>query len=84
MGYFTTGAVTPSAVPGQSCNDQTFTVNGISETDNLGSIRPPASLGNLSMNGYASGANAVLLHFCNAATSSAVPPAGAYTFLAMH
>lgn len=84
MGYFTTGTVTPSAVPGQSCNDQTFTVSGISATDNLGSIRPPASLGNLSMNGYASAANTILLHFCNAATSSVAPPAGAYTFLAMH
>jgi hypothetical protein len=84
VGYFTTGTVIPAAVPGQACNDQTFAVSGISETDNLGSIRPPASLGNLSMNGYASAANTILLHFCNAATSSAVPPAGNYTFLAMH
>ena len=84
IGYFTTGVVTPSAVPAQSCNDQTFTVSGLIATDNLGSIRPPASLGNLSMNGYASAANTVLLHFCNTAAASAVPPAGAYTFLAMH
>jgi trimeric autotransporter adhesin len=84
IGYFTTGVVTPAAVPAQSCNDQTFTVSGLVATDNLGSIRPPTSLGNLSMNGYASAANTVLLHFCNAATVSAVPPAGAYTFLAMH
>jgi trimeric autotransporter adhesin len=84
IGYYTTGTVTPSAVPAQSCNDQTFTVSGLVATDNLGSIRPPALLGNLSMSGYASAANTLLLHFCNAATSSAVPPAGAYTFLAMH
>ena len=84
IGYYTTGTVTPTAVPAQSCNDQTFTVSGLIATDNLGSIRPPATLGNLSMNGYASAANTVLLHFCNAATASAVPPAGAYTFLAMH
>ena len=82
--YFTTGTVTPTAVPGQSCSDQTFTVSGLVATDNLGSIRPPASLGNLSMNGYASAVNTVLLHFCNAAAASVVPPAGAYTFLAMH
>jgi hypothetical protein len=82
--YFTTGALTPASVPAQSCSDQTFTVSGLTATDNLGSIRPPASLGNLSMNGYASAVNTVLLHFCNAATTSAVPPAGAYTFLAMH
>ena len=84
IGYFTTGTVTPTAVPGQSCSDQTFTVSGLVATDNLGSIRPPAALGNLSMNGYASAMNTVLLHFCNAATASVVPPAGAYTFLAMH
>lgn len=84
IGYFTTGAVTPTAVAAQSCNDQTFSVSGIAATDNLGSIRPPASLGNLSMSGYANAANTVLLHFCNMATTSAVPPAGAYTFLAMH
>jgi trimeric autotransporter adhesin len=84
MGYFTTGTITPSAIPAQSCNDQTFTVSGISATDNLGSIRPPASLGNVSMNGYASAVNTLLLHFCNATTSSVAPPAGAYTFLAMH
>ena len=82
--YFTTGTVTPTAVPGQSCSDQTFTVSGLVATDNLGSIRPPASLGNLSMNGYASAVNTVLLHFCNTAAASVVPPAGAYTFLAMH
>lgn len=84
IGYFTTGTITPSAVPAQSCNDQTFTVSGLIATDNLGSIRPPASLGNLSMNGYASAANTLLLHFCNPATASVVPPAGAYAFLAMH
>ena len=84
IGYYTTGTVTPTAVPAQTCNDQTFTVSGLIATDNLGSIQPPASLGNLSMNGYASAANTVLLHFCNAATASAVPPAGIYTFFAMH
>jgi hypothetical protein len=84
IGYFTTGMVTPTAVPAQSCNDQAFTVSGLIATDNLGSIRPPAPLGNLSMNGYASAPNSLLLHFCNATTASVVPPAGAYTFLAMH
>jgi hypothetical protein len=84
IGYYTTGVVTPAAVPAQSCNDQTFTVSGLMVTDNLGSIRPPASLGNLSMGGYASAVNTVLLHFCNVTTTSTVPPAGAYTFLAMH
>lgn len=84
IGYYSTGVVTPTAVPAQSCNDQTFTVSGLVATDNLGSIRPPAPLGNLSMNGYASAAGTVLLHFCNTGIASTAPPAGAYTFLAMH
>jgi hypothetical protein len=84
VGYYTTGAVTPIAVPAQSCNDQTFVVSGLAATDNLGSIHPPGPLGNVSIDGYASAANTVSLHFCNVSAASAVPPAGAYTFLAMH
>jgi hypothetical protein len=84
IGYYTTGAVTPVAVPAQSCNDQTFPVSGLVVADNLGSIRPPAALGNLSVDGYSSATDTVLLHFCNISTTSAVPPIGAYTFLAMH
>ena len=84
IAYDTTGAVVPIAVPAQSCNDQTFTVNGLIPSDSLGSIQPPAALGNLSMNGYSSATNSLTLHFCNVSATSAVPPAGAYTFLAMH
>ena len=84
ISYYTTGSITPASVQAQSCSDQTFTVTGLSATDNLGSIRPPAPLGNVSMNGYASAANTLILHFCNMTATGAVPPAGAYTFLAMH
>ncbi len=84
IGYYTTGAITPIAVPAQSCNDQTFVVSGLMATDNLGSIHPPAAQGNVSIDGYPSAANTVLLHFCNVSATSVVPPAGAYTFLAMH
>ncbi|MHB1743275.1 MAG: hypothetical protein ACYCRE_00720, partial [Acidobacteriaceae bacterium] len=84
IGYYTTGAITPIAVPAQSCNDQTFVVSGLIATDNLGSIHPPAAQGNVSIDGYPSAANTVLLHFCNVSATSVVPPAGAYTFLAMH
>ncbi|MGO8719331.1 MAG: hypothetical protein ACLQMO_08955 [Acidobacteriaceae bacterium] len=84
IGYYTTGAVTPVAVPAQSCNDQTFTVSGLVVTDNLGSIHPPTALGNVSIDGYPSTSNTVLFHFCNVSATSVVPPAGAYTFLAMH
>lgn len=82
--YSTTGSVTPTAVPAQSCADQTFAVSGLAMADNLGSVHPPGPLGNLSVNAYASAANTVTLHFCNVSAASAAPPAGAYTFLAMH
>lgn len=83
IAYYTTGAVTPAAVPAQSCNDQTFAVTGLQSADNIGSVQPPGSLGNLSVNAYASTANTLTLHFCNVSAASAVPPAGAYAFLAM-
>ena len=84
IAYYTTGVVTPMAVPAQSCNDQTFVVSGLAATDNLGSIKPPGPPGNVSINGYASAANTLTLHFCNVSVASAIPPPGAYTFLAMH
>ncbi len=82
--YYTTGSVTPAAVPAQSCGDQIFTVSGIVTGDNFGSIHPPGALGNVSVSGYPSAANTLTLHFCNVSGVSAVPPAGAYTFLAVH
>lgn len=84
VAYYTTGSITPTVVAAQSCTDQIFTVSGIILTDNLGSIHPPSTLGNLSVSGYASAANSLTLHFCNVSTASLVPPPGAYTFLAMH
>ncbi len=84
VAYYTTGTVTPGAVAASSCNDVVLTVNGLSVVDNLGSIHPPAALGNLSLSGYAGAANSLTLHFCNVSAASVTPPAGAYTFLAMH
>ncbi len=84
VALLSTGAVTPAAVGAQSCSDQTFTVSGIAATDNLGSIRPPGGLGNVSVAGYASATNTLTLHFCNVSAASVTPPAGSYTFLAMH
>ena len=84
VAYYTTGVVAPTSVAAQSCSDQTFTVSGLVAADNLGSIHPPTALGNLSIEGYTSSANTVSFHFCNVSATSAVPPAGAYTFLAMH
>ncbi len=84
VAYYTTGSVTPAAVAAQSCTDQTFTVSGLALTDNLGSIHPPGALGNLSVSGYSGAADSLTLHFCNVSATSVTPPAGVYTFLAMH
>ncbi len=84
VAYYNTGSVTPAAVTAQTCSDQTFTVTGLTAADNVGSMRPPGALGNLSLSGYASGANTLTLHFCNVGAASVTPPAGSYAFLAMH
>jgi hypothetical protein len=82
--YYSTASITPAAVAAQSCSDQTYTVNGLTAADNLGSIRPPGALGNVGVSGYASAANTLDLHFCNPSAASVTPPAGVYVFLAMH
>jgi len=84
MNLYSTASVTPSAVSGASCSDQTFTVTGLLATDRISNITPPSALGNVSLNGYASAAGTVLLHFCNPSSSSVTPPAGIYSFLAVH
>ena len=84
VSYDATAAITPAAVGAGACSDQTFAVSGLAAADDLGSIRPPAGLGNVSVDGYASAANTLTLHFCNASAASVTPPAGVYSFLAMH
>ncbi|MGC9291813.1 MAG: hypothetical protein ACP5EP_03710 [Acidobacteriaceae bacterium] len=82
--YYATAPITPAVVAAQSCSDQTYTISGLTAADNLGSIRPPGALGNVSVSGYASAANTLDLHFCNPSAASVTPPAGVYGFLAMH
>ena len=84
ISYYASGAITPAAVTAQTCSDQNFPVTGLTAADNLGSIKPPAALGNISLDGYASATNTVTLHFCNASAASVTPPAGVYSFVAMH
>lgn len=84
VAYYTTGSITPAAVTAQSCSDQSFPVTGLAAADNLGSVHPPGALGNVSVDAYPSAANILTLHFCNMSAASVMPPAGAYTFLAMH
>ena len=84
IAYYTTASVAPTSVSAGSCSDQTFAVSGLTAADNLGSIRPPGQLGNVSLEGYASAPNTLTMHFCNASSASVTPPAGSYQFLAMH
>ena len=72
-----------TAVPGQTCLDLTGTAVGLTTKDEVTGVRPPAGLGNLSLNAYAKEANAVTLHFCNPSASPVNTPAGVYSFLAV-
>jgi hypothetical protein len=84
MVIYSTGNITPTAVAANSCSDQTFAVTGLLATDRISQATPPAALGNVSLNAYPSAAGTVLLHFCNPSSSSVTPPAGVYSFLAVH
>lgn len=84
MKVYSTGPVTPVQVPPGSCSDQMFAVKGLTTADRISNIVPPATLGNLSLNGYVSALDTLLLHFCNPSSSPAPPPRGAYSVLAVH
>ncbi len=73
-----------SHVPPQSCVDVVGEVKGLSKSDQITSITPPGRLGNLSLNAYAADESTIILHFCNASSSDAISPPGAYSFLAAH
>jgi hypothetical protein len=84
MNLYSTASITPTSVGATSCSDQTFSLTGLTAADRISNITPPSALGNVSLNGYASAAGTVLLHFCNPSSSSVTPPAGVYSFLAVH
>jgi hypothetical protein len=84
LNLYSTASITPTAVGAASCSDQTFSVTWLLATDRVSNVTPPAALGNLSLNGYASASGTVLFHFCNSSSSSVTPPAGVYSFLAVH
>jgi len=83
MKMFTTAALTAANVPAQSCVDVKGSAKGLTAADQITGITPPKALGNLALNAYASGADTVILHFCNASPAGASVPAGAYKFLAV-
>src|SRR5713101_1312737 len=73
-----------SHVPPQSCVDVVGEAKGLSKSDQMTGITPPGRLGNLSLNAYAADEGTIILHFCNASSSEAITPPGAYSFLAVH
>jgi hypothetical protein len=83
MKIYTTNRLPETPVPSQNCLDLTGTAVGLSTKDEVTGVRPPAALGNLSLNAYAKEANAVTLHFCNPSASPVNTPAGVYSFLAV-
>jgi hypothetical protein len=83
MKMFTTAPVPGANVPAQSCVDVKGSAKGLTAADQITGIAPPKALGNLALNAYASGADTVVLHFCNASTAGVGVPAGPYKFLAV-
>jgi hypothetical protein len=84
MRLYSTASITPEPVHAASCSDQTFPLAGVTIADRISNIVPPAALGNISLNGYVSVSDALLLHFCNPSGSSVTPPVGVYSVLAAH
>ncbi len=76
-------SVPASHTASQSCVDVVEEAKGLEKSDQITGITPPGKLGNLSLNAYVAGADAILLHFCNASTSEATTPSGKYSFLAI-
>jgi hypothetical protein len=73
-------ALTPSAVPANTCAEQLFTVTGIATGDVVAVNKPTAQAG-LGVAGVrASATNQVGVNFCNA-TASPITPTAAETYL---
>jgi hypothetical protein len=81
---YSTGNIAPVVVPAATCADQTFALAGVTTADRVSNVTPPNALGNISINAYISARDTLLLHFCNPSVSSADPPRGVYSVLAVH
>jgi hypothetical protein len=84
MKIYSTPSVATATVAAQSCKDVTQSVSGLTKSDLISAITPSQSLGNLSLNAYASATDTLTLHFCNPTTSGVGIPSGAYSFLSVH
>jgi hypothetical protein len=84
MKIYSTPAVATTNVAAQSCRDVTQAAPELTTSDLITGITPPKSLGNLSLNAYASAADTITLHFCNPTASGVGIPSGVYSFLSVH
>jgi hypothetical protein len=84
MKIYSTPGIATANVAAQSCKDVTQVMPGLTQSDLITGITPPKSLGNLSLNAYASAADTLTLHFCNPTTSNVSIPSGVYSFLSVH
>lgn len=73
-----TQSLTPTAVSGGACSDQTFTVTGLLTNTSV-SVIPPSTFGSVSIYPYPSASNTLTLHLCNPTSGSVTPPSGTYT-----
>jgi len=84
MKIYKTDVIGKASVPAQHCLDLSAAARGLTAADQVTSIKPPAALGNLSLNAYSIGVNQLVLHFCNSSISAAGVPEGVYSFFAVH
>ena len=84
MKIYKTPIVPQASVPAQRCLDVPVTVTGLSTTDQITGVTPPAELGNLSLNAYSKSENMLVLHFCNPSAAAVSLPRGTYSFLGVH
>jgi hypothetical protein len=82
--YGTSKISATATVPAQSCLDISERVTGLVATDQIAGVKPPGTMGNLSLNLYVSAPDTAVLHFCNPGASTAKVPPGSYSFLAVH
>src|SRR5713226_8522633 len=66
---YRTQQIETSSVPPHSCIDIDAQVSGLTDRDNVMALKPPRALGNLSLEGYPTSSNTIVLHFCNPSTA---------------
>ena len=77
-----TANLTPTAVSGHSSAEQAYVVSGVSTSQTLLNVIPPANTDGAAIgSARITGANEVTVVWANVTTTSKTPPAGVYTFV---